>query len=372
LINEKESLKQEDLDALAQVGIHMYQVKHSGFFMLKDLSPFQVVSLDQGYELLPIGDALERYDWLKERYFWKAVPESLDEITQACGAEKPQGYFLRVYKGAKVLLPCQTALYMAREGLSQIIHNVVILEEDSELQLITGCVSGSHVSRGKHMSIDEQYVGNNAKLVNKMIHAWEPGIQVYPRSGTIVEAGGQYESAYIALKSPKSLESYPVTRLNGEQASAKLLSIVLADAGSRIEIGGDVYLNADEISAELVHRGVSAGGEIVQKGTLVGNSSCKAHVDCAGMLLDQDGLGTIESVPGIKVLDPEAQLSHEASIGKIAPNQIEYLQSRGLDEQEATSLLIRGFLGAQIEGFGSQIDEQISRIAELAGHGENR
>lgn len=370
-IASKEPLSQEDMDALAQAGVAVNRADRSGTFLLRDQSPFHVLSPNQDYELLPIADALDRYAWLKKRYVWKAVPENLDEITQKCAAQKPVGYFLHVHKGAKVELPCQTALYLAEEGLSQSIHNVVILEEDSELRLITGCVSGRHVSAGRHLSIDEQYVGKNAKLVNNMIHAWEAGIEVYPRSGTIVEAGGRYESAYIALKPPKCIESVPVTWLNGDQASAKLLSIVLANAGSTIEIGGDVHLNADDVSAELIHRGVSAGGEILQKGLLTGNGRCKAHVDCAGMLLDPAKQGAIESVPGIKVLDPDARLSHEASIGKIAPDQIEYLQSRGLDENEATSLLIRGFLGANLEGFGPEIDEQIAKIAELAGHGEH-
>jgi Fe-S cluster assembly scaffold protein SufB len=87
------------------------------------------------------------------------------------------------------------------------------------------------------------------------------------------------------------------------------------------------------------------------------------------MLLDKKQ-GFIESIPGIKALDEEARLSHEASIGKIVPDQVEYLQSRGLDEHEAISLLIRGFLGANIEGLGAELDDRISEIAELAGHGE--
>lgn len=365
-----DQITQTDLDALAQVGIFLEGNDRSGTLILRDLSSFYMNRQDEGYELLPIAAALEKYDWLRERYFWKAVPENLDEITMQCALQEPLGYFLHVHKGAKVELPCQTALYMASEDLSQIVHNVVILEDNSELQLITGCVSGHNISSGRHMSIDEQYVGKNAKLISNMVHAWEQEVMVFPRSGTVVEAGGRYESSYILLKPSKRIESYPITKLNGEGASAKLTTIILGSAGSNIDIGGDVFLNANDTSAELIHRGVCTGGEIHQKGLMIGNARCRAHVDCAGMLLNKEKQGFIESVPGIKALDAEARLSHEASIGKIAPEQVEYLQSRGMNEQEAISLLIRGFLGTNIEGLGAELDNEISEIAELAGHGE--
>jgi Fe-S cluster assembly scaffold protein SufB len=88
------------------------------------------------------------------------------------------------------------------------------------------------------------------------------------------------------------------------------------------------------------------------------------------MILDAQEEGFIESIPGLRGLHPEARMSHEASIGRIAPEQVEYLQSRGLDEREAISMIIRGFLGADIVGLGPELDARIAEIAELAGHGE--
>lgn len=366
-----DKITKTDATALAEVGVFMNGTNRSGTLVLRDLSSFYIQAQDKGYEMLPISEALDKYDWLRERYFWKAVPKDLDEITKHCASKEPVGYFIRVHKGAKVKLPCQTALYMASENSTQILHNVVVLEEDSELQLITGCLSAHDVSSGKHLSIDEQFVGKNAKLVNNMVHAWGKDVMVHPHGGAIVEAGGRYESNYISLKPAKQILSNPTTQLNGEGASAKFFTTILSSVGSYIDIGGDVHLNAENTSAELIHRGVCTGGELHQKGLLFGNSRCKAHVDCAGMLLNEKNGGFIESIPGIVALDAEARLSHEASIGKIAPEQVEYLQSRGMDEREAVSMLIRGFLGANIEGLGAELDNRIAEIAELAGHGEN-
>ena len=199
---------------------------------------------------------------------------------------------------------------------------------------------------------------------------WSPDSEVRPHAGTIVEAGGTYIDNYCCLRPAHSVQSNPRTWLNGQGASAKYLTVIMGSAGSTIDIGGEVYLNGDNTSAELAHRAVCTGGLIYQKGLLVGNASCRAHVDCAGMVLDTKDVGFIQSIPGLQSLHPNARMSHEASIGKIAPEQVEYLQTRGMDEREAISLIIRGFLGADIVGLGAELDARIAEIAELAGHGE--
>jgi len=88
------------------------------------------------------------------------------------------------------------------------------------------------------------------------------------------------------------------------------------------------------------------------------------------MVLDAGEDGFIEAVPGLRSLHPEARMSHEASIGKIAPEQVAYLQSRGMSEREAISMIIRGFLGEEIVGLSPELDARVAEIAEVAGHGE--
>jgi hypothetical protein len=322
--------------------------------------------------VLPIGVARERYDWLRDEYYWKAVPEDLNEITARCASQpEPQGYFVHVKKGARVALPCQAALYMASGAITQTVHNVVLIEEEAELHLITGCVTRHDVSRGVHFAISEQYIGRNGTLTNTMVHSWGAEVTVRPHSGTIVEEGGTFVSNYVSLRPARDMQSNPRTWLNGRGASAKYLTVILGSDGSTVDTGGEVYLNAEGTSAELTHRGVSTGGRIYQKGLLIGNASCRAHVDCAGMLVDPRSEGVILSIPGLKALHPEARMSHEASIGKIAPEQVEYLQARGMEEREAISMIIRGFLDVDIEGLGPELDARIAEIAELAGHGED-
>ncbi len=359
-----------DVAALAEVGVFVKENNRSGTIIVRDNDPYCVQNDTEGLEMMPIATALDQYDWLRDKYYWKAVPMDIDKITtQYAGKIQPQGSFIRVRRGAKVTLPCQAAFYMTTENMTQMVHNVVIVEENAELNLITGCVTQNNVNSGLHISVDEQYIEKNGKLTSTMVHSWGSDVIVHPCSGIIVEDGGRYESNYISLRSPKSIRSYPKTWLNGKGASAKFLSIVLGSTDSMLDMGGDIYLNAEDTSAELAHRGVCIGSRMYQNGLMVGNAPCKAHVDCAGMLLDTEENGFIESVPGIRALHPDAQISHEASIGKISPEQVEYLQSRGMSEDEAISLLIRGFLDVDIEGLGTELDARINEIINLGGHG---
>ncbi|WP_414732865.1 SufD family Fe-S cluster assembly protein [Acetobacterium carbinolicum] len=366
-----EQIGREDAETLAGAGIILDGGSRSGTMVVRNHQPVCLTYDRDKFEMLPISIALERYEWLREKYYFKAVPADYDEAVKSCAAQKkPLGFFIRVKKGADVTLPCQVAMYMASENVAQLVHNIVVLEDDSHLELITGCMTHHSVNAGLHLAVEEHYIGKNARFVSTMIHSWGSDIMVYPRTGTIVEENGRYESNYISLRAAKQVMSDPQTYLNGKGASAKYLTVVLGAPGSVIDTQGKVHLNAEDTSAELMHRGVCTGGAMYQGGLLIGSAPCKAHVDCAGMLLDNTGEGFIESIPGLRSHHPDARMSHEASIGKIAPEQVEYLMSRGMDEREAISLLIRGFLGADIEGLGAELDAQIAEIAEVAGHGE--
>ncbi len=366
-----EQVGRADAEVMASLGVHVTGENRSGTYILHDFHPLSLIVKSDQIELLPIAEALEKYDWLSEKYYWKAVPADLDRYTaRIASATEPQGYFLRVEKGAKVPFPVQAVLYIARGNIAQRVHNVVILEENAELHLITGCATAPGVEIGAHLGVSEQYIGKNARLTSTMVHNWGPKMMVRPRSGTIVEEGGTFVGNYCSLRPARNVQSEPRAWLNGKGASAKYTTVILGSDGSTIDTGGEVYLNGENTSAELAHRAVCTGGRIYQRGLLIGNTPCRAHVDCAGMILDAGEDGFIHSVPGLRALHPEARMSHEASIGKIAPEQVAYLQSRGMEEREAISLIIRGFLGEEIVGLSPELDARIAEIAEIAGHGE--
>lgn len=375
-LNPALSLEPIELDAataanLQQVGILMDEQPRSGTFIVQDHHARCSYSNVEGLEVMPIADAIKHVPSFVEQYYWNLIKPDEDQITQTVSSQKePQGFFLRVKAGQKVSYPYQTALYMASANVAQSIHNVVVLEEGAELELITGCLTHPQVERGIHFAVTETYIGKGAKLTNIMVHSWSQGVIVRPRAATVVDEDGIFISQYASLKTGADIVSNPKTFLNGKNASANFMSIILAEPGSSVSTGSVVYLNAEGTTAELKHRGVTTGGAVHQGGLMIGNADCKAHVDCSGMVLDPTGKGYIESVPGVRANHTDAKLSHEASIGKIAPEQVEYLMSRGFLEHEAISLIIRGFLGGDMSWLGAELNGAIQEIADLAAQGE--
>jgi uncharacterized protein len=362
-------LDPDDKAVLSEVAVSSEEGTRSGTFVLKDSSLLCSRSYQEGIEILPIADALKQYRWLRERYYWGLVSAEGSPFSQEeTFTKEPLGFFLRVKKGQKGRLPYQAGLYMSGALGRQVLHNVIILEEESELELITGCVSPPLDFQGEHLAVSETYIGKNARLTNTMVHSWGNSVRAVPYSATAVEAGGTFMNNYISLRPAGIIDSEPVTFLNGTEASAKYFSIILGSENSMITLGGDVHLNAEGTSAELAHRAVCTGGKIIQKGLLIGKAECHAHVDCSGMLITPGKEGFIESIPGLRSHHKDASMSHEASIGKIAPQQVQYLMAHGLEEREAISMIVRGFLDTDIRGLGPELDKRISDIAVLAGH----
>jgi hypothetical protein len=360
----------EDARSLAGVGVTTKTAERSASFILRDDEPVCSQTAVEGLELKLIGDALAEYDWLAD-YFWKLVDPQTDDYTRALAAEeRPQGFFLRVRAGEKVVFPAQTGLFMSREGSTQRVHNVIILEDGAELHLITGCVLREGAAGGNHWAATEAWIGRDARLINTMVHSWGPEAEVYPHSGTRIEAGGSFTSNYVSLKPVRRVVSNPKTWLVGAGADVNYNSVILGAAGSHIDTGGEVHLQAPDSAAQILHRGICSGGKIYQRGLVVGEASCQAHVDCSGLILDPGPEGFIASVPALRSRHVDAELSHEASIGKIAPEQVEYLESRGMTERQAVALIIRGFLDTDIEGLGPELDAQIAEIAAMAESAE--
>lgn len=367
-----DQVQSADISGLAEVGVLLNANNRGGTFIMEDFHPVCSYSQIDGVEVLPLEIALLKYEWLREKYYWNLIQRDQDEVTQFVNDQPtPQGFFIHVKEGAKVKVPYQAALYMGKADIAQGIHNIIIVDDNAELNLITGCLSHQSVGKGLHMAATETYIGKNATLTNTMVHSWGPKITVLPKAATEVASGGRFISNYISMRPAAIIRTNPVTYLNGAGSSAKYMTIILGSEGADIQTGGNVYLNGEDSRAELVHRSVCTGGQIVQSGLMIGHAKCRAHVDCSGMLLNPGKDGFILSTPGVQAFHPEAELSHEASIGKIAPEQVEYLQSRGIEEHDAISMIIRGFLDADIEGLGEELDAHISEIAELASQGSN-
>jgi hypothetical protein len=193
-----------------------------------------------------------------------------------------------------------------------------------------------------------------------MIHDWGAKVNVRPRTMVHVEEGGVFVSNYISMKPVGSLQMFPTTRLAGRGAVARFNSVLVAGAGTKLDVGSKVILDAPHTRAEIISRAITTGGTIIARGELVGNApEIKAHLECKGLILKK---GLMHAIPELSGAIPGVEMSHEAAVGKIDQREIEYLMARGINEEEAVSTIVRGFLNVDIEGLPLQLKEKIDHI----------
>jgi len=255
-----------------------------------------------------------------------------------------------------------------RNKQMQNVHNIIIVEENASLEVITGCTTNKHACEALHIGVSETFVKDGGSLTFSMIHNWSKDTHVRPRSGAILGKNAKYVSNYVLLNPVGSMQSYPAVYLNGEGSSVKLNSICLSHEGSDIDMGSMVVLNAPKTSAEIMSRSITIGGKMMARGKLVGNASgAKAHLECRSLVLNDGGITS--AVPELESSVADVEMTHEAAVGKIARDQVEYLMMRGLTEDEAVSMIVKGFLEGGISGLPDNLKREIDDAIEKANLG---
>lgn len=353
-------MEEAEVKKLRQTGIEIAGAGRSGTFIQANCTVNRCECNVQGVELLPVTEALKKYSGLKD-YMWKLVSKEKDAFTRETSEHLDNGYFIRALPGEKIVYPIQTCLYIRSDNIAQRVHNIVIAEEGSEIHIITGCATHPNLSSALHIGISEFYVKKGARLVFTMIHNWGENVVVRPRTGVRVEEDGVFLSNYVSLKGVKSVQTFPTATLAGPNALARFNSLIVAPEGSHLDTGAKVILDAPGARSEIISRTISYGGTVVARGHLVGNAEkVKAHLECQGLILKEQGI--IHAIPELEAHVSDVEMSHEASVGKIAQEEIEYLMARGLSEEEATSTIVRGFLNVKIEGLPPELDEELQAV----------
>jgi len=357
-INDLSEINEADSKEFENVGIETDDQNRSATFILKDMSVVHCKSKQAGIDVLTITEAMDKYEWLKD-YMWKDISPDKDEFTTLAKEKPSGGFFIRSEKDVKSQQPVQTCLHISKEGFSQNVHNVVIAEEGSELHIIAGCSTSAHMKNGLHVGVSEFYVKKGATLKYTMIHDWGEQVNVRPRTVTHVEEGGVFISNYISLKPVGSLQTNPVTYLDGKDSVAIFNSVLVAGPGTDMDTGSVVFLRAENTRAEIVSRAITTGGRIIARGSIIGEvPGVKGHLECKGLILNN---GLLHAIPELEAHAPNVEMSHEAAVGKIDQREIEYLMARGLNEDEAISTIVRGFLNVDIEGLPASLVKKLDK-----------
>lgn len=360
-INSFSELDEEYIKKLETVGIDSNEENTQGTYLQVD-NKAVYSKISSKIEMMPISEALEKYDL--DEYIWNIV-DIKDKYTARVALELTEGFFIRVPKGVKETIPLQTCLLIGEESSSQNVHNIIIVEEDAELNVITGCTTSPHVKSGLHIGVSEFYVGKNGKLTYTMIHDWGKNVHVRPRTAIKLEENAQYISNYVIVSEVKSVQSYPTAFCDGDNSSATFQTISYGKGDSVMDMGSRVVLNGKGSKCEMVSRNIVVdNAKNIARGHLIGNAEdIKGHLECRGLILSDNAL--LHAIPELEATKANLDLSHEAAVGKIAEDQLMYLMSRGLTEDEATSLIIKGFLSVDITGLPPKLAKTVSKIMEM-------
>ncbi|MEM4631371.1 MAG: SufD family Fe-S cluster assembly protein [Acidilobaceae archaeon] len=321
-----------------------------------------------GVKIMPLRVAIERTD-LAKQLSWKLLKPDSDKYTALAylyGGEL--GYFIYVPKGVKVPTPLYTCLVLKSERRVQLVHNVIYVDDDAEAHVVSGCTVPHGLKEGLHVGISEFYVGKRARLTFSMIHSWAEGLHVRPRTAVRVEEGGEYVSYYMIYSPIASLQTNPKVEL---ESGAKLYaaSVVAGRSRAHIDVGTVAKLNGSGSRAELVSRVVAFDeSQIYARGDIYGNASeSVGHIECLGLMASPKAF--ISSIPIVSSRNPTNRLSHEAAIGVIAQEEIEYLMSKGFTEDEARAIIIRGFMNIDAPGIPLSVKKEIERLTALIAAG---
>ena len=364
---ESEPLEEEEVDKISsRLGIGGNILKKADYLQVNEsvLSKFMRERLTKhSAVVLPTSEALKKLDWVKG-YSWRLVSPDTDKYTAATSLYGNElGYFIYVPPGVKIKDPIYTCLFITRRKYAQLLHNIVVVDDDAELNLVTGCGVPDQPIGSLHVGVSEFYVGRRGKLTYTMIHAWAPDMVVRPRTAVSVSEGGEYVSYYVIYSPVESLQTYPKVYL-GRDAKATLNSIIVGEGRGIYDVGSAIILEGSGSAGEILSRNLGKeSSRIYARSRIEGRSGpSKGHIECLGLVENENAV--IESLPEISSSSPEAILTHEAAIGKISEDLINYLLGKGFSEEEARSAIIKGFLGIEEPKLPQQVRETIARVVE--------
>ena len=275
------------------------------------------------------------YAELVKKHFMKLVPPKDHKFAALHGAVWSGGSFVYVPAGVQVEIPLQSYFRLNAPGAGQFEHTLIIVEEGASLHFIEGCSAPKYNVANLHAGCVELYVGKNAKLRYSTIENWSKNMYNLNTKRARVEAGGTIEWVSGSFGSHVSY-LYPTSLLAGEGARSEFTGITFAGEGQNLDTGAKVIHSAPNTSAYMNTRSISKGG-----GTSTFRSSVvvtkqakhsKSAVSCESLMLDD--ISRSDTIPAMDVRTKDADIGHEAQIGKISDEAVFYLMSRGMSEDD--------------------------------------
>lgn len=299
----------------------------------------------QGVIYTDMETAIKEHEDIVREYFMKCVTPSDHKFAALHGAVWSGGSFVYVPKGIDVDIPLQSYFRLNSPGAGQFEHTLIIVEEGAKLHFIEGCSAPKHNMTNLHAGCVELFVKERATLRYSTIENWSKNMLNLNTKRAIVGKNARIEWISGSFGSHISM-LYPMSILKGEGARAEFTGVSFAGKGQNLDTGAKVIHAAPNTSSTINSKSISKnGGAATYRGVVKVSSNAynsKSVVSCESLMLDN--LSKSDTIPVIDLMNDDVEIGHEAKIGKISDEAIFYLMSRGISEEEAKSMIVRGFV----------------------------
>ncbi|MBQ7488245.1 MAG: Fe-S cluster assembly protein SufB [Clostridia bacterium] len=284
------------------------------------------------------------YAGMIRSHFMHLVPVSDHKFAALHGAVWSGGSFVYVPKNVSVEIPLQSYFRLNAPGAGQFEHTLIILDEGADLHFIEGCSAPKYNVANLHAGCVELYVGKGARLRYSTIENWSKNMYNLNTKRALVEAGGTMEWVSGSFGSHVSY-LYPMTILAGENARMTYTGITFAGEGQNLDTGMKVVHNAPHTTSVINAKSISkSGGASTYRSAVVVSpqaTGSRSSANCESLMLDNSSRS--DTIPVMDIRTNEADIGHEAKIGRISDDAIFYLMSRGISEEEARTMVVSGF-----------------------------
>jgi len=300
---------------------------------------------EQGVVYTDMESALNGpYAEMVREHFMKLVTPYDHKFAALHGAVWSGGSFVYVPAGVSVAIPLQSYFRLNAKGAGQFEHTLIIVEEGADLHFIEGCSAPKYNVANLHAGCVELFIGKNAKLRYSTIENWSKNMYNLNTKRAIVAEGGTIEWVSGSFGSHVSY-LYPMSILNGTGARSEFTGVTFAGHGQNLDTGCKVVHNAPKTSSVVNTRSISKSGGVstFRSSVVVTNKAkqAKSSVSCQSLMLDN--ISRSDTIPAIDVRTADADIGHEAKIGRISDDAVFYLMSRGISEEEARAMIVSGF-----------------------------
>ena len=317
-----------------------------------------------------MDSGLREHEDIVREYFATVIPAADNKFAALNSAVWSGGSFVYVPKGVHLDIPLQAYFRINAENMGQFERTLIIVEEGANVHYVEGCTAPVYSSNSLHSAVVEIFVKENARCRYTTIQNWSTDVYNLVTKRAVAEAGGTMEWIDGNLGSKVTMK-YPAVYMMGPKAHGEILSIAFAGEGQHQDAGAKVVHAAPDTTSKIVSKSISKnGGRSSYRGLLKvapGAVHSSSSVVCDALLLDEESRS--DTYPYIEIEEDDVKVGHEASVSRIGEEQLFYLMSRGIDEDEASAMIVGGFIEPLVKELPMEYAVEMNRLIQLQMEG---